>query len=335
MKLKPNFVKSLAKVKEDMKNGSKKLDERLWYPQGERNVDEMYEFYFLPSKPKNGEYGEICYDKIIYHKFEYLDRNGKKRNYFSPCPKMTGQDCPICDKVSELWEKEKDPSQAFTIEDESLRKKLSLKHRYITNVLIKDDPKNPENNGKVFLTTFPAKGQSVIFDMVLKQMNPSEIDLRKDSFEKFNPYEPFETAVFYYTYTAPKGKERFGNYSSSEFNTKNIGMINEDEDKLTEIIMSAHDLEEYLDEYCEKTIGWDETIEKIGHLLDGSGVIEIEKNDIKDEDIYGDDVEDEEIETKVETTEEVEVKDEKPEPEEEDTPKIEVKDDDDSLDGWG
>lgn len=317
-RFKANFTKAYERITKDIEGGGGKFDERFWYPQGDRSQDQMYKFNLLPSKPIDGEYGGICYEKVIFHKFEYIDDKGKKKNYNKPCNKMLGQECPLCEKVSELWDKDKDSTVAFTEEDGRLRTMLNLKHRYITNVYIVDDPETPDNNGKVFMTQFPAKGQDVIFNKVLKQMQPTDLDLRKDSFVEFNPYEPFNTAVFEYYYTAPKGKDLYGNYSSSAFSTK-VRSLAKSEDKTGDIIDSAYDLEEYLEEYTNKCLPYDELIAKFTHLLDGDGSnVTVEKEEISDDDIYGEDTDDSKDDSKtgdpIEKEESVDTKEEEKSP---------------------
>lgn len=345
-RLKPNFTGTLEKAKKEME-GSKKGDERFWYPRKPKTEDALYKFAFIPSKPdEEGNFGELCFEKIIYHDFEYLDKHGKKRFWRRPCNKMIGQDCPICDKVGDLWDKSKDETRAFSDKDKALRDLLKLKHRYLTNIYIIEDPADETNKGKSFLTLFPAKGKALAFDNVLKHLNPSPIDLQKESFLQFNPYDPFKTAVFLYHYQAPVGKEKYGNYDGSEFGVT-LRKIAKTDEKIEEILYAGYDLEEYIKEYTAKAKNWDEIIMEIGHILEGKGnsIIIEEDVDVKDEDLYDDDVQPDEDQKNttdkakevIEEAETSEIEEKELEEETDDDPPVEHKanaSDDDVLSEW-
>lgn len=296
-RFKSNFKETIEKAKQTLE-GTNNKDERFWYSTHDRGKDCLVELRLMPSKPKGSSYGELCYIKEDIHNFKYIDRNGRKKHLWTPCAKrLNGEECPICDVVSELWEKDKDTAQEFTPEDKALRTLLGLKEHFVCNILIVDDPTNPENNGKIFMTKFPAKGTSVIFtDKILRELNPSDSNKKKKNFKQINPFEPYDVdkdilpgANFYYDYKAPGKGESYGNYNSSEFIKDDCGAVYEDESKIDDAMDKLFDLSAYLDELREKIVPYDEIIEKVGHVLNGEGgSVTVEKEDISDDEIFGD-----------------------------------------------
>ena len=321
---KSNFKETIEKAKKTIE-GNGQRDERFWYPSHDRKKDQVYELRMMPSKPKTQNYGGLCYINEAIHTFEYLDRNGRKKYFWSPCLKRhLGEDCPICDVVSDLWNKDKDDGYIFSEKEKALRTKLSLSEKFVSNVIIIDDPEKSQNNGKVFMTKFPVKGQSVVFkDIILRQLNLSDSDKKKKNFKQINPFEPYDTdelpgCNFYFDYRAPGKSESYGNYNASEFCKTELGGVYEDESKIDEAMDKLYDLEEYLDELKEKVIPYEEVIQKIGHVLEGKDSIILERTDvsdeeINDEDLYeDDDSEETEEEKEVETDVEEEKVEEKP-----------------------
>ena len=68
------------------------------------------------------------------------------RWFIEECPHTIGEKCPVCEYSSSLWDSNEDEA----------RKHWRAKG-YIANVLIVDDPANPENNGQVKLFKFGKK----------------------------------------------------------------------------------------------------------------------------------------------------------------------------------
>ncbi|MDD2516402.1 MAG: hypothetical protein PHF26_04265, partial [Candidatus Gracilibacteria bacterium] len=252
-RFKSNFTQTIEKAKQTLE-GNDFRDDRFWYSQHDRKKDCTCTLRLMPSKPKGNSYGELCYVIESIHKFEYVDRNGRKKNFWSPCAKkLAGQDCPECDKVADLWDKYNGQKDGWDPKDERLRKKLSLHENFVCNVIVIDDPTNPENNDGVFLTKFQAKGPSVPFkDVVLKQLNPSDSDKKKKTFKQINPFEPYDVegddlpgCNFYLDYKAPGKSDSYGNYNSSEFIKNECGAVYEDETKIDEAMDKLHDLNSY------------------------------------------------------------------------------------------
>ena len=72
------------------------------------------------------------------------------------CPTTREQPCPVCQANSALWN---GPNKDLA----SLRKRKMV---YISNVLVVRDPKQPENEGKVFLFKYGAKIMGKLMDAI-------------------------------------------------------------------------------------------------------------------------------------------------------------------------
>ena len=86
------------------------------------------------------------------------------------CPTTLEQPCPVCESNSALWN---GPDKDLA----SLRKR---KMYYITNVLVVRDPKQPENEGKVFLYKYGSK--------IMGKLN----DAITPPFPDADPIDPFD-----------------------------------------------------------------------------------------------------------------------------------------------
>ena len=95
------------------------------------------------------------------------------------------------------------------------------------------DPKNPQNEGKVFLFKYGKK----IFDKITKMMNP---DLESEA--KVNPYDLWEGANFKLKMTRQSG---FPNYDESVFLTP--GPLSKDDAELEQIWKTEYSLKEIVD----------------------------------------------------------------------------------------
>jgi hypothetical protein len=100
---------------------------------------------------------------------------------------------------------------------------------YISNILVVDDPANPDNNGKVFLFRYGQK----IFEMINSKLNP---EFEGD--DRVNVFDPLEGANF--RLRAMK-KDNFRNYDKSHFESQ-TSQIDDDLDEVARICNQAHSL---------------------------------------------------------------------------------------------
>lgn len=96
------------------------------------------------------------------HRFGVQRGDGKKW-LIDECPTTIGQDCPVCAANKVLWE-------TNLKENQEIVRERKRKTSYTARVLVIEDKKNPENEGKVFMFRFGQK----IFDKIADALAPAE-----------------------------------------------------------------------------------------------------------------------------------------------------------------
>lgn len=193
-------------------------DDRFWKPTRDKSDNGFAVIRFLPAVANE----DIPWVRIFSHGFQ--GPTGKW--YIENCPTTLGQKCPACEGNSELWN-----SGIEANKDIARRRKRRL--QYISNVYIVSDPKNPENEGKVFLYKYGVK----IFDKLMESMNPE--------FEDESPVNPFcfwEGANFKLKIRRVKG---FVNYDKSEFEAASQ-LLDADEEALETLYKTQHSLQQFI-----------------------------------------------------------------------------------------
>ena len=122
---------------------------------------------------------------------------------------------------------------------------------YVTNILVKSDPSNSANEGKVFLYQFGKK----IFDKIMDLMQPQFADE-----EPINPFDFWEGADFKLKI---RNVEGYRNYDKSEFASQSA--LSDDDSKLEEVYNKMYTLQEFIDPTNYKT--YDELKEKLNRVL--------------------------------------------------------------------
>jgi len=148
-------------------------DDRFWTLSRDEN-DNGVAIIRLLLDPKG-----LPFIKVYSHAVQSWDAvNKKKRWYLNTSPETIDQPCP----ASKLW----GAIYALgTDEAKTEAKNFSRKMNYYVNILVVNDPANPENNGKIKLWKFGTK----LFDKFMAALNPSEQDraLGETPKELFNP----------------------------------------------------------------------------------------------------------------------------------------------------
>jgi len=127
-------------------------DERFWVLSKDENGAGNAVIRFLPNKNEK----ELPF-KITYKHSIYLN----KKTFIDRCPTTIDQPCPICE-----WNKDQN-SDVVKMKLKSYRKK-----HWIANILVISDPKNRENEGKVFLFEFGSQ----IHDILKETLQPEDED---------------------------------------------------------------------------------------------------------------------------------------------------------------
>ena len=132
-----------------------------------------------------------------------------------------------------------------------------------------NDPKHPENNGKVFLFKFGKK----IFDKIMDKARPT---FEED--EPLNVFDLWEGADFK---LRQKKVEGYPNYDQSVFEGKSA-IYGGDEDKILKIVNSQYKLSEFLDRKNFKS--YEELSRKLAMVLNTEEKVTKSQRNNEDED---------------------------------------------------
>ena len=207
-------IENLTKKVEQDKNGGYSKDDRFWKLDVDKAGNGSAVIRFLPA-PEGEEFPYV-------RRFEYFIKKGNKW-YIENCRSTLGEADPMNEYFFEF--RGENPTEA----QKTAARKYSRSTNYIANIYVVSDPKNPENEGNVFLFKFGAK----IFDMLETAIKP-EFDDEKP----FNPFDLWEGANF-------KLKARNVNdqrqYDKSAFEA--IGPLSDDDEELEKIWNKCHSLQ--------------------------------------------------------------------------------------------
>ena len=212
--IKSNFDKLRSTI-DKMSSKSYGPDDRYWKLEQDKAGNGRAVIRFLPERGDG-----LPFVRLFNHGFKNK-ANGKW--YIENCPTTLGEECPLCQKNSELWNSGGEAGKKIVSER---KRRLS----YIANILVVDDPKNPDNNGKVFLFKFGKK----IYDMIVDKINPVYEDEAP-----VNVFCPINGADFD---LRMRKVENFPNYDKSVF-TAPAALFDGDEDKIQTVLDQMHDLE--------------------------------------------------------------------------------------------
>lgn len=216
-----------AKINEESqtKGSTKQDDERYWKPELDKVGTGNAIIRFLPCRREEG----FPYVKLFTHGFQ-----GPQGKWFiDNCPTSIEQECPACKANSALWQSGDDAKKKIA---QSRKRKLN----YVSNILVVNDPKHPEHNGKVFLYRYGKKIFEKIKDLVTPPPDfPDMVSI--------DPFDMFEGANFKLRVTRQDG---FPNYDKSSFDNQSaVG----DEDRCAMIEEQLYSLTEVLDPKHFKT----------------------------------------------------------------------------------
>ena len=204
-------------------------DDRFWKLEVDKAGSGSAVIRFLPPKTGNA----FPFVQVWSHGFQNTENN---KWFIDNCPSSLGglpsDVCPVCADNNRLWNVDKLPQK------ESAPKKLASARKrklsYISNILVVNDPKHPENNGKVFLFKYGQK----IFGKIKDQIDPPA---EFADMKPLDPYDMEEGANFRLRQVKEDG---FPNYDKSTFdNPSAIG----DEDFCNTIDEQLFDLNAILD----------------------------------------------------------------------------------------
>lgn len=244
-----NFA-NLKKQSKDFSGLLKKMDEinkptyekdsttdNYWKPTQDKAGNALAVIRFLPGAAVDGD-DALPWAQYWDHGFQ---NKVTGKWYIEKSLTSLGKDVkdPVSEYNTMLWGDRTNQDPNFRVEERKQAREQKRRLHYVSNIYVVSDPKNPENEGKVFLFKYGKK----IFDKLTKMMNP---DLESEA--KINPFNLWEGANFKLKMTRQSG---FPNYDESVFLTP--GPLSQDEDELERIWKSEYSLSEITDPKTFKT----------------------------------------------------------------------------------
>jgi hypothetical protein len=211
------LTKAIEALKESPDSNSTK--DIFWKPEVDKAGNGYAVLRFLPSAPDDED--GLPWIKVFHHGFQ-----GPGGWLIDNCLTTKNDKCPICEANSTLWNSGIEANKQVA---RDRKRKLS----YYANVYVVEDPKHPENNGKVFVYKFGKK----IFDKITEAMNPEFADETP-----VNPFDLWKGANFKLKIRKVDG---YQNYDKSEFEAP--APLLKDDDELEKIWKSEHSLQQFLD----------------------------------------------------------------------------------------
>ena len=217
-------------------------DERLWKPELDKSGNGYAVLRFLPAV--HGE--ELPWAKVYSHAFQ----GPTGQWYIENSLTTVGQKDPVSEYNTALW-------NTGAESDKEIARKQKRKLQYYSNVYVVTDPKNPHNEGKVFLFRYGKK----IYDKLLAAMQPEFQDEKP-----VNPFDPFSGANFKLKIRKVAG---FWNYDTSDFESSS--QLFEDEAKIEAVCQKAYPLKEFT--AADNFKSYDELKTRLDIVLSGKTVV--------------------------------------------------------------
>lgn len=213
-----NKVTQMSSPKGSASNNNNDND-KFWKVEQDKSGLGSAVIRFLP--PKSGD--EFPFVQLFTHGFQ-----GPTQKWFiANCPTSIGGDnCPACKANTLLWATGEESNK-------TLARNRKRKLNYISNILVVNDPKHPENNGKVFLFKYGKK----IFEKINGLLCPEFDDIKP-----CDPFDPEEGANFKLRMTRSDG------YPSYEKSTFDPPTALGDDDEISSILSQLHSLSEIVDQ---------------------------------------------------------------------------------------
>ena len=206
-----NNFEFLQKELEKSASG-KNVDERFWKPEVDAAGNGYAVIRFLPAP--EGE--TVPWAKVYSHAFQ-----GPGGWYIENSLTTLNEKDPVGEINRRLWNSGSD-------EDKETARKQKRKLSYYSNIYVVKDPKNPENEGRVFLYKYGKK----IHDKILAAMQPEFQDE-----EPVNVFDLWEGANFKLKIKKVAG---YWNYDSSEFDS--VAALLADDTQLEKVWKSEYSL---------------------------------------------------------------------------------------------
>lgn len=231
---------SLSQLNTELeKLGGKKnySDDRIWKPTPDKAGNYTGIIRFLPSV----EDEPVPITELYNHGFKVGNRW-----FIENCPTTLGLDCPVCRANSELWQDGSDASKAIA----SQRKR---RHSFFANILVVNDPANPENNGKVMIYRFGKQ--------IMEKIDAAREPINPDIDPPFNPFDMWEGRNF--KVVVKKNSNGFAGYTDSQWLTEEP--IADSDEAIEKIWDGVYALKEFVAE--DKFMSFDDLQDKFDNVV--------------------------------------------------------------------
>lgn len=218
-------------------------DDRFWKLQADKAGNASATIRFLP---KVGD-DELPWTQLFSHAFQ----GPAGKWYIENSLTTIEQNDPLGELNRKLWNSGSEANK-------KIAQKQKRKLQYITNILVISDPKNPENDGRVFLYKFGKK----IFEKIMDKASPTFEDE-----QPVNAFDLWEGADFKLRMRKVDG---YPNYDQSTF-TEPCALHNGDEEKLVEVLKGQISLREFTDPNNKKLFKTFEQLQKRLNEVLGEG----------------------------------------------------------------
>jgi hypothetical protein len=225
---KASDVSKLAEAveKENTNKSFADKDEGFWQPTVDKAGNGYALIRFLPPPPQDGEDG-LPWAKYFSHGF----KGPSGLWYIENSLTTLGQQDPVSDYNSKLWATGLESNKKIARDQ---KRKLS----YVSNILVVSDPKNSDNDGKVFKFRYGKK----IFDKIEEAMNPAKFDPAAADEGKVG-IDPFHFITGANFKLKIRNVENYRNYDKSEWETP-TALFGGDAKKLKAVWESEYSLKE-------------------------------------------------------------------------------------------
>ena len=219
-----NYQSLASEMDKMAKKSESYKDDRMWKADTDKTGNGYAEIRFLPAP--DGE--DLPWARIWNHGFR-----GPGGWYIENSLTTIGLKDPVSEMNSQLWASGSD-------DDKKIARDRKRKLSYISNILVVSDPKNPQNEGKVFLFRYGKK----IFEKIQEAMNPQFQDEKP-----MNPFDFWNGATFKLKIRQVEG---YTNYDRSEFSAPSA-VLGGDDAALEKLWKKQYSLKEFTDPKSFKT----------------------------------------------------------------------------------
>jgi len=246
------FDKLISAVNKAKQSGGNREDKEVfYYPQRDAAGNGGATIKFLPGVDG------VHFVKTYNHGF----KSATNKWLIEECPTTIEKDCPVCEANSKLY--------AQLTKDEARKHGMNRKTSFIARILVIEDKKTPENEGKVFMFKFGKK----IFDKLVDGLQPvDEDDEKLDVFglkEDDAPWTNFKLKI--------RKVDNETNYDKSEFE-KTESKVSVD---FKSQYSDENDISKFLDESKFKTV---EQLQKRLDIVLGNTIRVAQVSELKEED---------------------------------------------------